>query len=171
MPLFLLFDLSLEARAEISETFSLVLWEKRLFHKDILKLSDLWSVFLLLFPCESHQVELSSSEFLPLFLFWQSSLEEKKRIISNRIFGAYVPIMFTLRVWVVLELWDPQFELQPNSSLCSERHMATNSEGHMASCLEGHFLSVVFGRTHCIMFGRTLFRIWQIKNFEQTLSF
>ena len=35
------FDLSLEARAEISEIFSLVFWEKRLFLKDILKLFDL----------------------------------------------------------------------------------------------------------------------------------
>ena len=42
MPLFFLFDLSLEARAEISEISSLVFWEKRLFHKDILKLSDLY---------------------------------------------------------------------------------------------------------------------------------
>ena len=37
-----LFDLSLEARAEISEIFSLLFWDKRLFHKDIMKLSDLY---------------------------------------------------------------------------------------------------------------------------------
>ena len=42
MPLFFWFDLSLKARAEISEFFSLLFWEKRLFHKDILKLSDLY---------------------------------------------------------------------------------------------------------------------------------
>ena len=41
-----LFDLSLEARAEISEFFSLVLWEKRLFHKDILRLSDLYQMVI-----------------------------------------------------------------------------------------------------------------------------
>ena len=43
MPLFFWFDLFLEARAEISEYFSLVLWEKRLFHKDIQKSSDLYA--------------------------------------------------------------------------------------------------------------------------------
>ena len=42
MPLFFWFELSLEARAEISVIFSLLFWDKRLFHKDILKLSDLY---------------------------------------------------------------------------------------------------------------------------------
>ena len=42
MPLFFWFDLSLEARAEISEIFSLLFWDKQFFHKDILKLSDLY---------------------------------------------------------------------------------------------------------------------------------
>ena len=32
---------TLEARAENSEIVSLLFWDKRLFHKDILKLSDL----------------------------------------------------------------------------------------------------------------------------------
>ena len=41
MPLFFLFDLSLEARAEILEIISWVSWEKRSFHKDIIKLTDL----------------------------------------------------------------------------------------------------------------------------------
>ena len=41
VPLFFWFDLSLEARTEISELFSLLFWDKRLIHKDILKLSDL----------------------------------------------------------------------------------------------------------------------------------
>ena len=42
MLLFFWFDLSLEARAEISDIFSLLFWDKQLFHKDILKLSDLY---------------------------------------------------------------------------------------------------------------------------------
>ena len=42
MPLFFWFDLSLEARKKISEIFSLVFWIKLIFHKDILKLTDLY---------------------------------------------------------------------------------------------------------------------------------
>ena len=61
MPLFFLFDLSLEARAEISEIISLLFWDKRLFHKDILKLSD-------------------------LYLVGRSSISGKKRVLSTSIF-------------------------------------------------------------------------------------
>ena len=43
MHLYFRFDLSLEGRAEILEFFSLLFWDKRLFHKDIIKLSDLYS--------------------------------------------------------------------------------------------------------------------------------
>ena len=46
MPLFFWFDLSSEASAEISEIFSLLFWDKRLFHKDILKLSDLYNIWV-----------------------------------------------------------------------------------------------------------------------------
>ena len=35
------FDLTLEARAEILEIISLVVWKKLSFHKDIIKLTDL----------------------------------------------------------------------------------------------------------------------------------
>ena len=45
MPLFFWFDLSLEARVEISEIFSLLFWDKRLLHKEILKLSDLYQIW------------------------------------------------------------------------------------------------------------------------------
>ena len=47
MPLFFWFDLSLEARAEISEIFSLLFWDQRLFHKDILKSSDLYLIYMI----------------------------------------------------------------------------------------------------------------------------
>ena len=107
---------------------------------------------------------------------WISGLLGVKRILDTRIFRAYGPIMFALRVWVGFEAspsvgTEFMFQFQITSNSCSEGHIASYLEGHMASCLEGHFLRIVFRRTHCIMFGRTLFRIWCLKLFKQTLTY
>ena len=69
MPLFFWFDLSLEARTEISEIFSLLFWDKRLLYKDILKLSDLK------ISCQQpilHLRILINSRRYKLVLFWQT---------------------------------------------------------------------------------------------------
>ena len=42
MPLFFWFNQFLDSRAEILETISLVFWKKLSFHKDIIKLTDLY---------------------------------------------------------------------------------------------------------------------------------
>jgi hypothetical protein len=66
-------------------------------------------------------------------------------IINTRIFGAFGPFMFALRVWLGFGGVNPYF-LIPTS--CLEGCMAVCSEGHMAACSEGHFLSIVCSEGH-----------------------
>ena len=100
----------------------------------------------------------------------------------TRIFGAYGPIMFALRLWVgfgscfeltCIAIKDTQHHVfgRSLSSIVFGRTLLSivfgrtlleycvRKDTFRVLCWEGHFLSIVFGRTHCIMFGRTLFRI------------